>query len=411
MNANNYLGFSPELRGYLNSINLGLPPIRGKWFVVDPYGATVPAVGGQPGQVVADLETAYDLCTSGAGDGILVLSGGTTAAHTTSYLSSPLTWSKHGITVVGASSGSRLFNRARIANKTHTTGSITTLAFVAGADTTYDSITDSAEGFVTAGFAVGDVLRVDTTGNGADATGLVITAVTAGTLTLATIGTLVTETAANAGASVVSSYNANMITVSGDNNSFSNLSISNFGDDALALGGVSVTGNRNHFSNCHIVGAGNATPGAVTSAYSLKIDGGQENTFDACVIGTDSVLKAAANGEIAFDGDAWRNRFYDCEVVSYSETAGKGAIISADATAFDGWQVFSRCRFMNFYTNGITGLTSAFIGTAPNSGYLLMDSCSLAGWSAWDSVGGNDTVYVSNSDATASGAGGIATTI
>jgi hypothetical protein len=40
-----------------------------------------------------------------------------------------------------------------------------------------------------------------------------------------------------------------------------------------------------------------------------------------------------------------------------------------------------------------------------------MDCCSLVGWAAWDSVGGNDMVYVANSAAVAAGAGGIATTV
>ena len=81
------------------------------------------------------------------------------------------------------------------------------------------------------------------------------------------------------------------------------------------------------------------------------------------------------------------------------------------ATSFEGWMTFARCRVKNFNTNGLTNLTSAYIGTGQNSGYALFDACSLAGWAAWDSVGGNNTCFIANSDATASGAGGIATTI
>lgn len=202
---------------------------------------------------------------------------------------------------------------------------------------------------------------------------------------------------------------ANLITVSGSNNRFENVSFFNSGSNVAAVGCVKVSGHRNAFINCHMVGAGHATPAAAVTANDLTIDGGQDNSFERCVFGTDTIIRAAANGNIVFDGTAWRNNFYDCDVICYSATAGKGAIKSADADAFSGFQIFARCRFMAWKDNGLGALTSAFIGTKPTSGQILMDSCSLVGWAAWDSVGANDTVYVSNSDATASGAGGIAT--
>lgn len=204
---------------------------------------------------------------------------------------------------------------------------------------------------------------------------------------------------------------ANLITVSGSNNRFENVHFFNGGSNVGAVGCVTVSGHRNAFVNCHLIGAGHATPAAAVTANDLTIDGGQDNSFEKCVFGTDTIIRAAANGNIVFDGDAWRNNFYDCDVICYSETAGKGAIKSVDATSFSGFQIFSRCRFMAWKPNGLGALTSAFIGTKPSSGQILMDSCSLVGWAAWDSVGGNDTVYVGNSDATASGAGGIATTV
>ena len=379
-----------------------LPWISGQWFWVDPTNGSSTYSGKTYDQAFASIASAYAACTSGAGDGIVVVSQGTTSAGTTSYLESEITWSKHGITVVGISSGSRYSNRARIANKERTTGSITTLSF-----TETSTISDSAEGFLTAGFSVGQKIDV-TTNSGTNDGQYTITAVTAGTITISE-ETLSTENAATAGASTVISYCADLITVSGNNNRFVNLQFGNFGSPDVAVGCVEVSGDRNCFKRCHFIGAGNATPAATTGAYSLKLNGGSENTFEQCVIGSDTIDMSAANGVISLDGGGARNAFYDCDILSFSSTAGHGAIISADATAWDRALVFARCRFINVKANGASALTAAFIGTNATSGYILMDSCSLFGWAAWTASSGS--VYVANSDATASGVGGIATTV
>ena len=383
----------------------GLPPILGKWFFVDKTSGDDNRDGRSPDNAFAELRAAYDACTSGAGDGICLFSRGTSASATSSRMTFPLVWSKHAITVIGVSSGGRMFNRARVSNTDNTTGSITTIAFPTGT-----TITDSASAFVTNGFVVGDVLTIltnDTTNDGSSA---IVTAVTAGTLTCGA-ETFTVQTAGTVGAATISSFNAQLIDLTGDNNRFENLSIVNHSADAASLGSVRISGNRNSFKNVHMIGAGHATPGAVATASHLFINGGQENFFEGCTFGTDSVLWASTNAPILFDANSWRNGFYDCDVVLYSKTSGGGAIKSTDATSMEGFQKFARCRFINWNENGLTALTSAFIGTKPTSGYILMDACSLVGWSAWDSVGANNTIYIANSDATASGAGGIATTI
>lgn len=304
-----------------------LPPIRGTWFFVDPTSGLAANDGLTPGSAFASISSAYAACTDGQGDGICLMSAGTSAAGTTSYLSSVLTWAKSGITVYGLSSGTRKYGRARIANATATTNI------------------------------------------------------------------------------------ANLITMSGSNNRFVNVHMFNGGSNVASVGCLKVSGNRNAFENCHFIGAGHATPAAAVGAYDLEIDGGQENTFERCTFGTDTIIRAAANANIRFDGDAWRNAFYDCDVLCYSETSGKGAIMSVDATGLDGFQTFSRCRFMAWKPNGLGALTAAIIGTKPNSGQILLDSCSLVGWAAWGASGMSGAFYVANSDATASGAGGIATTV
>lgn len=382
---------------------IGLPPIRGQWYYVDPTSGSNTNAG-TLSKPVADIQTAYGLCTTGAGDGIVLLSAGTTAAGTTSYIDTPLTWSKHGITVFGIASGTRLYGRARIANVERTiTGE--TISFP-----TATTIYDTAGGFLDAGFEVGNVIRVTTVETSNNGTGHIITAVTAYTITCAA-STFVVQTAEEAIGVTLTSYCTNLVTVSGNNNAFINVHMGNFSSDELAVGSLKVTGHRNAFFNSHFIGAGHATPAATTGAYDLELNAAQENTFVGCTFGTDTIIRAAANGNIRFDTNVWRSRFYNCEILTYSATAGKGAILIADATAMDGVHVFKECQFILWNENGIGASTAAVIGTKPNSGQILFDGCSNIGWSAWGAAGMSGCVYVVNSDATASAAGGLAQTL
>lgn len=71
-----------------------------------------------------------------------------------------------------------------------------TIAFVDSGTTAADTMTDSGEGFVTAGFVAGDTMYIDgTSSNDTDGTGIDVVSVTAGTLTFAT-ATMTNEAAA-----------------------------------------------------------------------------------------------------------------------------------------------------------------------------------------------------------------------
>lgn len=108
-------GFKPRINDWLEYMEglSGLPFIAGQWFFVDPTSGQSGASGLDPTNAVATIKQAYDLCTSGAGDGICVISRGITSAGTTSYLTAALDWTKWGITVVGIS-GSTFNSRARV---------------------------------------------------------------------------------------------------------------------------------------------------------------------------------------------------------------------------------------------------------------------------------------------------------
>jgi hypothetical protein len=230
-------------------------------------------------------------------------------------------------------------------------------------------------------------------------------------LTLSTGDSLTTEDAATAGSTTVATYNPEMIVVSGSNNRFFGVHVGNFSSNVAALGCLKVTGHRNYFERCHFIGAGHATPGANAGAYDLKIDGGQENTFRECVFGTDTVLWAAAGAKVVFDTNAWRSRFYDCEFLVYSATAGTGAISSTDATALDGWQIFKNCTFLVWNDNGVSTVTALVIGTKPNSGQILLQNCANFGYAAVGAAGMSGCVYATGPASAAAALGGLAVTI
>lgn len=385
----------------------GLPFIKGSWFYVDPDNGSNSNDGTTVALAVADLQTAYGLCVSGRGDGIALLSGGTTAAETTSYLTHELTWSKHGITVFGVAAPVRMYGRARIATKTVTTGALTDLSFTnSGTADHIDRVTGS---FITDGFKVGDKLRIDSTSNTNDGTGFVILTVTALRITLtATSDTLTTEDAATAGSTTISTYCANIVTVTGDNNAFINIHAFNANTDVLSLGGWVDSGHRNYYENCHFVGGAGCA--AAATIRSLELATSEEATFTGCSFGSDTVDRGNnASSELLFTGTVYRSRFYDCEFLAFVSTGtAHGAIKTAAATALGNDAVFKRCEFHAFAANGINAQTVVVIGTAPTTGIMyILDSAAMA-YSNWADAA-NDRVYVNMPTTAATAGGGICT--
>ncbi len=196
---------------------------------------------------------------------------------------------------------------------------------------------------------------------------------------------------------------AKLVSITGDNNAFYNIDVFQGGSDAAALGCVEVTGNRNYFENCHFMGGGHATPAAETGCYSILCNEAEEARFVGCTFGTDTIIAAAANAPIRFDGGAMRCEFFDCRVLSYSDTAGHGAIITADAAAVLRDILFKGCVFTNFSPNSPSALTVAIIGTAPTSGIIAIANCQAFGWAAWAVA--NDAYFIANGAADNDAAG------
>lgn len=164
-----------------------------------------------------------------------------------------------------------------------------------------------------------------------------------------------------------------LITVSASGCIFANLYIFQGVADATSLINVSVTGGRNYFHNVHFAGGGHATQ-AVDGGASLKLDGAEENTFDRCTIGVDTI--AAGNGMtgLLFDGEAHRNIFRDCHFTMWAGHAGASFIEVADATGIDRYNIFKSCLFSNTSATAMTTGVVAPAGMGAPRRLYFMDS-------------------------------------
>ena len=160
---------------------------------------------------------------------------------------------------------------------------------------------------------------------------------------------------------------------------------------ANPVGGMLVTGERNHVLNCHIAGIGN-TLMDTTTAYSVNLSGASENLFEDCTIGLDTVsLSAAANAQIitsALAGvSATRNWFRRCRVLTYAGAAAENLFLRVPATTIDRFLAFEDTVFINPVASGATNLTeAAIISSTAGGAVLLIGTTAVLGASGWNST-------------------------
>lgn len=174
---------------------------------------------------------------------------------------------------------------------------------------------------------------------------------------------------------------ANFFTVSGNGCYFANLQFFHGFDTGVAAQiCTTVTGSRNVFENCHLGGMGDQESADDAGSRSLKISGGgQENLFNNCVIGLDTVTRGAANASIEFAGGAPRNRFTNCIFPFQTDAATPLGIIVSAAAGSDRWQLFENCLFINNIKSTSTVMTGLATLAASMGGLLLFKNCTLVG--------------------------------
>lgn len=168
-----------------------------------------------------------------------------------------------------------------------------------------------------------------------------------------------------------------LLTISGSGCMFRDVYIFQGVNDATSLINVSVTGGRNHFKNVHFAGGGH-TAHAIDNGASLKLDGAEENTFEECTIGVDTVDAGNGYTGILFDSEAHRNLFRNCVVRLRAGNAGVSFAEVADATGIDRDNTFINSLFLN---NSATALTSGFVIPAGMGAprKLLLKDCMVLG--------------------------------
>lgn len=165
--------------------------------------------------------------------------------------------------------------------------------------------------------------------------------------------------------------------------------------DNTGLIAVQVAGDRNVFRNCHFAGGGVSTTADDAGMRSLKLTGADENLFENCVIGLDTVDRSTtANYELELDGGSTRNVFRGCKFLTYG--SGAHGMVLVDADGIDRFVLFEDCSFINPIDSATTALNECFAiaaGTSPNGSVILKDCLNL-GCGPWEADVESARLYV-----------------
>lgn len=91
-------------------------PTQGKYIFVKPYSGVDGNDGLSPESAVKTLTAALALATANQNDVVFLMAESNTAANTTDYQSTTLSWNKDGVHLIGVNCGSMLGQRSRISN-------------------------------------------------------------------------------------------------------------------------------------------------------------------------------------------------------------------------------------------------------------------------------------------------------
>ncbi len=179
------------------------------------------------------------------------------------------------------------------------------------------------------------------------------------------------------------------LTVSGNGNSFTNISLVEGTAEAADSVCVSVTGSRNYFNNVSMLNMLDATGSSAADRAGsavLEITAGEENTFDSCYIGADTTARGAANASVRFTSAATRNTFRDCFFAMRADANSPLFIDAASANDIDRWAYFKNCIFHNAVNSSGTALAEIASVSSTVNGTIILDYCSFVGAVAWETT-------------------------
>lgn len=209
------------------------------------------------------------------------------------------------------------------------------------------------------------------------------------------------------GTYTAATFNADVfVSVTAQGCIFSNISTSpGFSTGSASMEGWVDSGGRNSYSNCNLGGFVDTASAQGVGARALLITGSVgENTFNDCVIGTDTIARTVANASLEFAAATPRNIFNRCIFPMLTSAATPLSILGTGAGCVDRFQIFNRCQFINSMSSGGTAQTviASFTNAAPG-GLMLMDQCTFIGDSStnWGDANALANMYVNGASPTA----------
>lgn len=203
-----------------------------------------------------------------------------------------------------------------------------------------------------------------------------------------------------AGVSFASTATTPSFTVSATNCSFTNIMLYQ-PEDINVL--VNVSAAYNTFNYVHFAGIANTTTGNDTAGRCLVITEADDNHFNNCMFGIDTVLNSAANALVELIGNTAvaRTQFNDCIFSTVTDDAGVRWVLFTGAYSSEVYTLFRNCLFLNT-RGGTTTMTVGITDPASVNGKIIIDNSWWLG--ATDLCSTVANVYInSNVVATADG--------
>jgi len=188
-----------------------------------------------------------------------------------------------------------------------------------------------------------------------------------------------------------------LITISAQGCFFANFSIfQGVGQASTDECLIDITGQRNAFSNVAFEGMGSANGAGRAGSYCVYLNGAQENTFDGCSFGVDTIARTAANASVKMRNSATRNVFRSCLFPMYATASSPLFIDAGAAAAVDRFAWFSFCVFNNAINSGTGTATTAVVSSnASLGGTIIMENCTVVGSTNYSATNPDVTVKVS----------------
>lgn len=149
---------------------------------------------------------------------------------------------------------------------------------------------------------------------------------------------------------------------------------------------LEITGDRNYFGGVSFAGMGAQAGADEATSYIILFTDGDENTFERCVIGTETIQRGAANASVRVRTGSQRNSFLDC-IFPMAADATSPLWVDVNATsALNGsTMTFRNCMFRNLLNvTGAATPTVVAVVAADANGTVYFDNCSAAAtnWAA-----------------------------